>query len=238
MLNNSCLFAIPEGINKKLIFNLDGIRIALQVINLSYQRLCQSLESVSQKNEITDFTHISLDCWAFIDSLDRLRGMWNNLDKILELDRAFSKVVVDKKFENVRNIRNIISHLPQRIDSLISSNSSAMGEIGWIYLSDKASLNVKTYFIRYGAFYKKVNFEFTLPNTNIRFNQNNVGLIEFKVGEFIIELSNLYFFVEELVKYLEKILIAEFSQVKSSNMCPPCVFGSADLNTNGWLENT
>jgi len=113
-----------------------------------------------------------------------------------------------------------------------------MGEIGWIYLSDRASLNVKTYFIRYGAFYKKVNFKFTLPNTNIRFNQNNVGLIEFKVGEFIIELSNLYFFVEELVKYLEKILIAEFSQVKSSNMCPPCVFGSADLNTNGWLENT
>ena len=238
MLTNSCLFSIPVEMDKKLIFNLDGIRATLQIINLSYKRLCQSLEYLSLQNNNMDFTHVSLDGWAFIDSLDRLRGLWNNLDNILDFKKEYSKLNVEKRLLEVRNIRNVISHLPQRIDSLIAKNSSAMGEIGWIFLVDKELPSAKTYYIRYGTFYKNVSFKLTLPQTDLTFNQNNIGLIEFKVGEYVTELTKLYDFVNELHSELERTLLPKFSAFKKSSVCPPNIFGSAELNTTNWITSS
>jgi hypothetical protein len=229
---NSHLLSIPNALDKKLIFCLDGIRVSLQTIHLSYTRLSSHLKELSlekDKMQNIDFTYASLDAWAFIDAVYRLNGLWGVLSKLLILDTCFSKENIDEKCGDVKYIRNVLAHLSQRLDHIVSSNSSIVGEISWLAIKNDNPLLVKTYFVRSGLFYKDLGFKLNLPKDKVTFNEFKVGNIKFNVSGYAIEISEIFNYLLGLVDYLEQLLFNEYQKLKQYEACPLNIFASAEI---------
>ena len=102
LTSNSALFFLPANLDKKLLFTLDGMRAAIQIIDFSYKRLCKGLyELTFYKNESIKndtFTPLLLDAWAFIDAIDRFRCLWIILTRTMNINEEFSESKVKEKF--------------------------------------------------------------------------------------------------------------------------------------------
>ena len=238
LTSNSALFSLPANLDKKLLFTLDGMRAAIQIIDFSYKRLCKGLyELTFYKNESIKndtFTPLLLDAWAFIDAIDRFRCLWIILTRTININEEFSESKVKEKLQLVREIRNVLAHVAQKVDRLASLNSSVSGELSWVVIHNESPLTVKTYFIRSGVFLKKLNFQFALPVGNIHFNEHKIGLIEFKAEENVVDLVSVYSYTNSIVKYLEYFLTDIIQKMNFQDVCSSEVFGSAELDTKSW----
>lgn len=231
---NSYLHSIPKNLNKKLIFCLDGIRVSLQTISLSYSRLSGLLKTLSLENsqiKNIDFTHVSLDAWAFIDSVYRFNGLWGVLSTLVNIEDKYDISVVNAKCSEIKSIRNVLAHVSQRLDHIVSSNSSIVGEISWLAIKSENPLLIKTYFLRSGLFYENLEFTFNLPKGRVEFNEFKIGSINLGVSGHNAEISQIFNYLLELVGYLEILLSNEYNKHTQYDTCPLNVLASAELNT-------
>lgn len=236
--NESILFSIPDSLDKKLIFCLDGIRVSLQNIDLSFFRVLNSLNNISNNDlndKRNDFSYAKLDAWACVDNIYRFIGLWKILMTLIELNQLHCEKDFEKYFDEIIKIRNVQSHLAQRIDFIVSNNASVNGELSWVKLETTDPLLVKTYFIRSGLFVNKLDFKFNLPKDKISFSEFGIGSIIFNVSGYYIDLIKIYDLIFNLKIDLEIKLVKIFSVYENYNSCPANVFGSAILDTNSWI---
>ena len=231
--NDSILFTIPDNIDKKLIFCLDGVRITLQNIDLSYLRIINMLNKLSQEREQEqkdDYTSVKADAWAYVDNVYRFIGLWGVVNQLIDLELNYKA-----EFENIIKIRNVQSHLSQRIDNIVSNNFSVSGELSCIKLIELEPLLVKTFFIRSGLFYKKLNFQFNLPKIDgIEFNEYKFGSVIFSVSNYNIDIIRINNIIYKMVSYLEEKLLDIFNGQDKSDFCPSNIFGLAEIDTSTW----
>ncbi|MGP2435599.1 hypothetical protein ACTUQ0_15440, partial [Listeria monocytogenes] len=77
---DSPLLNIPVALEKRQAIFLDGLRHHAQIAIYAYIRLCHALSElsdthISEEKNHCEFTHIFLDTWAFIESIDRFRQL-------------------------------------------------------------------------------------------------------------------------------------------------------------------
>lgn len=134
---DSVLRRIPVNLAPKQALFLDGIRLAVEIMDVAYGRLRNALTELAlhppASNELPDVSaHAFLDAWGFIDAVDRFRMLYTQMPGI-----KFGATKVDipplrEVTQEFRNLRNVADHLAQRADLVVSQNGAALGELTWL----------------------------------------------------------------------------------------------------------
>lgn len=134
---DSVLRRIPVNIVPKQALFLDGIRHAVEIMDVAYVRLRDALTQLAlhppDPQEIPELSaHVFLDAWSFVDAVDRFRMLYTQMPGI-KLGAA--KVAIPpllKVTKEFRDLRNVADHLAQRADLVVSRNGAALGELTWL----------------------------------------------------------------------------------------------------------
>ena len=231
---NSPLLNIPATLTKRQAIFLDGLRQHAQIAIYAYTRLCNSLSELSFAHssnvEISqDFTHIFLDAWACIEAVDRFRSLWQLQPASDTIPGEFSPKVINGKLQSIRNLRNVASHIAEKIDQIASLNSSVSGLIRWITMHSKSPTVIRTYFMRPGIVHGQLSAQFVSPSGKILFT-HDVGSIVLNAGSHEGNLSDAYSIVCSIVNFMEQYLASQFIGPAFEPRLPANIFGSAQLN--------
>lgn len=142
---NSPFLNIPVALDRKQAVFLDGMRHTAQIVDMSYRRLCQALTHIALGETSSGFAHVFLDTWALIDAADRFRSLWELQPNAATIPYQYSPSALRSRLQDIRNVRNVSAHIAQKIDQIVSLNSSVLGAISWVSLLSHAPLKVKTY---------------------------------------------------------------------------------------------
>ena len=175
---NSPFLNIPVALDKKQAVFLDGLRHSAQIADHAYKRLCTGLTEqatkLSESRGSNEFTPLFLDAWAFIDSTDRFRSLWEMQPHSVDIPEPFSKRALKLQLNGIRDLRNVSAHISQKIDQIIAINSSVLGSINWLTMISKSPVEIKTCFIRPGIMLGKVSDQLAIPSKDIQFCNDSV----------------------------------------------------------------
>lgn len=134
---NSALKQIPVNIEPKQAFFLDGIRHAIEIMDVAYGRLRVTLTQLAlyppASNELSDISaHAFLDAWSFVDALDRFRMLYTQMPGMKHRAATTHIPSLNEETQKFRKIRNIADHLATRADFVISKKGAALGELSWL----------------------------------------------------------------------------------------------------------
>ncbi|WP_150113181.1 hypothetical protein [Methylobacter tundripaludum] len=134
---HSVLRRIPVNVDPKQAIFLDGIRHAVEIMDVAYSRLRDSLTNLAltppASDELPDiFSHILLDAWAFIDAVDRFCILYMQMPGIKIGSKRDGIPTLQEATQEFQNLRNVADHLAQRADLVVSQNGTAFGELSWL----------------------------------------------------------------------------------------------------------
>jgi len=125
---------IPQNLDRKQAFFLDGIRHAAEICDLSYKRLTAGLHDLGLKPQgattETTYAPYFLDAWAFVDAADRLRCLWESQPNASSIPEPFAPAILRSELGSIRKVRNLADHIAQRADQVVSLNAAALGLLG------------------------------------------------------------------------------------------------------------
>lgn len=133
----SVLRRIPVNIDPKQAIFLDGIRHAVEIMDVAYSRLRDTLTQLAltppTSDELSNISsHVFLDAWAFVDAVDRFRMLYMQMPGIKFGAKKDGIPTLQEAIQEFRNLRNVADHLAQRADFVLSRNSAALGELSWL----------------------------------------------------------------------------------------------------------
>ena len=134
---DSVLRRVPVNVPPKQALFLDGIRQAVEIMDVTYGRLRDVLTHLAlnppAQNEIPDvFAHVFIDAWGFVGAVDRFRMMYTQMPGI-KFGNAKDGIPPLREVTQVfRSLRNVADHLAQKADHVISRNGAAWGELSWL----------------------------------------------------------------------------------------------------------
>lgn len=141
---NSPLRRLPL-LNRKQTLFLDGIRYSIEMADLSYCRLRETLYKMSINccsslpNDHINTVSAVLDAWSIIDSIDRLRGLLY-LAEFVKKDLLPNDDPLKQYMDDIRLLRNSIQHIAQRIDMMVSKNLTILGSLSWFTCIDSKEM--------------------------------------------------------------------------------------------------
>lgn len=133
----SVLRRIPVNFEGKKAFFLDGIRHAVEILDVTYSRLRDALTHLAlnppASNDIPDiFARVFIDAWGFVDAVNRFSMMYTQMPGI-KFGNAKGSIPPLREFtQKFRKLRNIMDHLASKADYVISRNGGAWGELTWL----------------------------------------------------------------------------------------------------------
>lgn len=136
LAKDSILRRLPAEVEPKQALFIDGIRHAVEIIDLAYSRLRDTLTYIATENPNTlDLptvsAHAFLDAWAMVDAIDRFRMLCQQMPgakQTLPTPDAVPLKTVTKPF---RDLRNVADHLSTRADFVVSRGGAALGTLSW-----------------------------------------------------------------------------------------------------------
>jgi hypothetical protein len=109
---DSPLRRVPLAMTKQQSLHLDGIRLALEMLEVAYGRLVTFLE-MAPRGMMPQVSMVLLDAWSMVDSADRLRRL------IQEIPGWKGRGAILRMFPtNLRTMRNMPNHIDKRIRNL------------------------------------------------------------------------------------------------------------------------
>lgn len=133
---DSILRRLPGNLNRKQALYLDGIRHAVEIASLAYNRLQQTLTQIaladlSEDYIVSRYTAAFLDAWCLVDAIDRFRSLWSSLPNSNYRAPEPGAKSFSELAQPIRNVRNVADHLAQRADYVVAQNGSALGVLSW-----------------------------------------------------------------------------------------------------------
>lgn len=136
---------LPNALKPDQTLFLEGIRYSIDMLDLAYQRLCQSLKIMSlrkdteQENDSWNLIWASMfmDAWSIIDLTHRLRILLQQMPGAKQKGPTLQ--VFYRATENVEIFRNRIQHINHNIIQLGAQNKTVWGALSWIHFSENLS---------------------------------------------------------------------------------------------------
>ncbi len=140
---DSPLRRIPAALDRRQAMFIDGIRYSVEMIDLAYVRLCDSLFRIasqfendkSQSDLPATFAAPFIDAWSIVDSIHRLREL---LEQLPNAKRSKSPPynLFRRKTALVTELRNIIQHLRKDLTIFAENDWPAYGVLDWLSVID------------------------------------------------------------------------------------------------------
>ena len=135
--DKSTLRRIPHALDPKQALFVDGIRHAIEIMDLAYGRLRQTLTELAL-NPPTSATlpnvapYAFLDAWAMVDAIDRFRMLYLQMPGITFGPAMPGEVSLQEATQPFRDLRNVADHLAQRAEFVVSRDGAALGTLTWL----------------------------------------------------------------------------------------------------------
>jgi hypothetical protein len=147
---DSPIYHLPQSIDLTQALYLDGIRFAIEMIDLSFTRLQETLWYLSTqqqgKNLDTAITAALHDSWSIVDSVDRLRELLKLLPGMSTADSPGLAEFIDAT-EDIRLLRNTVQHLHRLMPMLVSKKIPVWGVLSWFAWTNPDALEGNVMFI-------------------------------------------------------------------------------------------
>lgn len=136
LAKDTMLRRLPAEIDPKQALFIDGIRHAVEIIDLAYGRLrntltCIATEDASKLDLPTVSAHAFLDAWAMVDAVDRFRMLCQQMPGAKQTLPTPDAVPLNTVTQPFRDLRNVADHLSTRADFVVSRGGAALGTLSW-----------------------------------------------------------------------------------------------------------
>jgi hypothetical protein len=134
---DSVLRKIPVNLDPKQALFLDGIRHAVEIMDVAYDRLSDALTHLALRppvsNELPALSaHVFLDAWSFVDAVNRFYMMYTQMPGIKFGAAKDGIPTLCEVTQEFRDLRNVADNLAQRAELVISRDGAALGELTWL----------------------------------------------------------------------------------------------------------
>lgn len=188
---------------------LDGIRVAVEMADMAYQRLKETLGRATIENSQTDrFRLVSiclLDAWSIVDSINRLRNLLKQLPGF-KADASSLRMFL-RQTEGIWGLRNLGQHLDGRIAGLVAKGLTVWGVLTWLMLVDAQTGRFKAAALVSGSQFGSMH---ALPSAEGIEMHANIDHITLTVGGHEADLSMAIRAVAEYLPKLEEELVRIF----------------------------
>ena len=117
----------PRFTERRQVLFLDGIRMSIEMAQISYRRLQSTLVA---ENSVDRAAEASLDAWALVDTLNRLRVLIDQLPGLRGNSPGTQLIVLALK--PVETLRHAVQHMDGEIGPLSTTNLPLWGAIAWV----------------------------------------------------------------------------------------------------------
>lgn len=137
---DSPLRRIPINVPPNQALFLDGMRHAVEMIDVAFRRLREGLSKLALAPPspadlplITAGTFI--DAWAVIDGIDKFRMLYPAMPGMTLRAPSAAVAPLQEVLQPFRDLRNIGQHVSQRSEFVLSTGSAAIGELEWLTIA-------------------------------------------------------------------------------------------------------
>jgi hypothetical protein len=240
---DSPLRRIPAALDRRQAMFFDGIRYSVEMVDLAYARLCDSLcqiagqfaEGNTQPGLPATFAAPFIDAWSIVDSVHRLRELLEQTPN-LKRSKSPSYELFRRKTALVTELRNTIQHLRNELTTFAERDWPAYGVIDWLSIVDAQEGIVKACVMVSG---KVRSGSFPVRNPAGLAIQGPVDHVTLQCKEERLGLSDLVRAIEPIVRGLENSLRSQVADepTDTSDLCV-CMTVKLDLEQPPATENS
>ncbi|MBK8246670.1 MAG: hypothetical protein IPK85_04630 [Gemmatimonadetes bacterium] len=150
--DKSPLLLLPDNVDPAQKRCLEGMRVAMQFVDVSYHRLRSLLISYARSaaaNSPSEHATLMLDAWTVIDATERLRGLVQRLKHYSS--RAPSKEIFLRSTASVTGLRNAVQHLDGEVSRTLEEQVPLHGALTWAVATDPGRTEFVMGALRLGA---------------------------------------------------------------------------------------
>ena len=205
---DSVLRRLPSELDPKRRLFVDGIRYAVEMADMAYSRLCQTLLALVVENRgRTDglgqrIVSSMLDAWSVIDSVQRLRNLLVRTPRLSK--RAPPVILFNQCTEKVEELRHIAQHLDEKIYQFVQKEMPIWGSLSWFVMEKPGEDKGFICSIVAGTLFKSKNHPVVNPLGKAF--DCPVDLIELTANECTASLSETMKCVRKLISWIERTL--------------------------------
>jgi len=135
---DSPLRRIPVIVKPKQAVFLDGIRHAIEILDVGFGRLRAGLTRAAlDPPQATDLPLVSaglfLDAWAVVDVIDRFRQLYLEFPGMTRSKAADEVQPLRDVLQTFRDLRNVNDHLVSKSELVVAKGGgAALGELTWL----------------------------------------------------------------------------------------------------------
>lgn len=202
----------PINLNPTQAQFLDGVRVAVEMIDVAYQQLVWQLQSICPKppanfGQRGIFSAPAfLNAWSIVDNVHRLRGLIENFPRFAKKKQVVEVRLFLESAETVEKLRNAVQHMEAEIRGSAPQGHGVWGSLSWMFRADDE--NVLSCFLTLGALMPAADIGRTIP----AMLKPGVDGVTLKVGETSVDLTRLMATIPRLVNLLDSLLEEQFSQ--------------------------
>lgn len=196
-------------LDRKVTLFLDGIRCSVEMADLAYSRLQNTLFNLTHNcdNPSTrhwEFISAISDAWSVVDSVHRLRGLLKCAPFITKGSPGLS--IFEQHTETIKLLRNSIQHLYTKIDMYVSQGLPVLGALGWFAVLDLDSQIGFSCSLLAGTMFKGLVTPIVNPASSKRDIMLPVDFVTLTASGYSVCISDVMKHVEQVIKDMEKQL--------------------------------
>jgi hypothetical protein len=204
---DSILLQLPRGLHRTQLLYFDAMRHAAEIADIAYRRLQKTLTHIALVGDHgvnSDWhAHAFLDAWAFVDAVERIRGLLTNAPNAQRIEpnvpqsRTFDELINDNK-----KVRDIADHLVNRMQKIQSKNGPASGTLTWFTVEEDQNGVLMCALIPGTSFHKSIE----LHHNYEEFVEPPTGCIRLQIAHEFSSLSDMHSSLRGVMRSIESSL--------------------------------
>lgn len=206
----------PSALDTRQRIFLDGIQIAIDSLQVAYERLVKLLlddRDLAGTEHYVHYAASTSDAWTMVDSAHRLLILVDQMPGLS--NRAPAVRLLHQDLDHGEDIRNALQHLPGHVQDLGPGGGQAYGRLSWIDLTHAQGRG-----IRMGSMLPSAQvplggeIRWELPNPAGKVLTLPIDLVTLTVGAAALDLSSASRGVRRFTGRLELALWGAFDDHK------------------------
>ncbi len=233
----SPLRRLPSRLDGEQLMYLSGIRYAVEMLDLAYERLKISLLWLTETEPPYDaptFTSAFQDAWTMVDSGNRLRVLADRMPQVKK--KAPQHQLLIRGLKPLEDLRHAVQHLDTELQKWKEhpDDLAVWGSLGWVAKPTSVAENHMMACVAVAGAVRRQKGT-PIPNPAGRLMTLPVDLVQLTAFGTSVELSDVWTTVETWVGDLESVLTPAFDEEKTlaSDMVVKITIDSSNDGT-GW----
>jgi hypothetical protein len=226
---DSPFVVVPAGLESVQRVWLDAVRGSCQIASAAYNRLFAAVQewTINDSGERSnDIDQGIADAWTFIDAANRLQILLNGFSKYFPVKKRKvepgeispyeqfkrARKVYDAEFRGVRDLRNAVQHLNERLKKLAADNQSVWGNLSWAAMTTETPPKIHWLSAIPGPLFNGARtppIDLHRPLTEV------IGHIRLAAFGVDVDLTKIHAAMEEPIRILERLFAPQFKDQPS-----------------------